>query len=217
MFDVLRGACAATLMVGCANGPTASDASDAAAGSTEAGTDAGPNSVDAPGDSLTDSQSTALDASGRKRIFATQTQFSGQFGGLAAADGLCTQAAQAANLGGNWNAWLSDSATTAPSRLKSVGPWFLVDGKTLVFSGPSLSGTPAHDLDMDEHGVTGTKGLVWTGTSATGTGTGIHCSDWSRQGEFGTVGLAGSAEQWTDDQTPGAPCTLHGRLYCVQQ
>jgi hypothetical protein len=150
---------------------------------------------------------------GAKRVFATKAQRAGDFGGVAGGDALCQQAATA--LGGTWKAWLSDGVTGASARIAAVGPWSLVDG-TLAFPLAKVT-TPVHDLDMDEDGQTGARGLVWTGTAPGGAAAANTCSGWTSKGASGTSGYPHVTNQWTDDGTGGSPCSLSGRLYCFEQ
>src|SRR5688500_4322657 len=76
-----------------------------------------------------------------KRIFVTSLGYTGDrttAGGAATgwqgADALCDLAAAGAALGGAWVAWASDSGTNAIDRIMDVGPWYFVDGATLVFN-----------------------------------------------------------------------------------
>ena len=56
-------------------------------------------------------------ASGPMRLFVTKASVASSFGGLSQADAFCNAAAQAANNGGTWKAWLSSSTASsfAPS------------------------------------------------------------------------------------------------------
>ena len=150
------------------------------------------------------------------RVFATSATHNGNLGGLAGADALCEAAAKAAKLGGTFKAWLSDSTTNASQRIAAVGPWTLVDG-TAAFKGKSVTSFPVHDLDMDENGETGKKGLVWTGTVLGGNASTETCNDWSSTGASGTSGYPHVIDDWNDDGSGGSPCNLGGRLYCFEQ
>ena len=75
------------------------------------------------GDTLTPSPTPAP-----KRVFVTSTTYKGNLGGLAGADAKCQTRANAASLGGTWKAWLSDSTTSAASRLtQSVSGYILLN------------------------------------------------------------------------------------------
>jgi hypothetical protein len=69
-----------------------------------------------------------------KRMFVTSQTYAGNFGGAAAADSICATLAEAALLGGKWNAFLSDDSTGALARTREIGPWFRVDRETKIFN-----------------------------------------------------------------------------------
>ena len=151
-----------------------------------------------------------------KLVFATSTVHDGNLGGLAGADAICQKAADTANLGGKFKVYLSDSTTSAKAHIAAVGPWYLPDA-TKVFPATSVTSFPSRDLDMDEFGEGGEKGLVWTGTALGGVSAPANCADWTSTGESGVSGLAASSDQWADDGSGGSPCNLRGRLYCFEQ
>ncbi|MDZ4247347.1 MAG: DUF1554 domain-containing protein, partial [Dehalococcoidia bacterium] len=68
-----------------------------------------------------------------KRVFVTAATYNGNLGGLSGADAKCQASANAVNLGGTWKAWLSDSNTSAGSRLNhSDSPYRLLNGTTIA-------------------------------------------------------------------------------------
>jgi hypothetical protein len=173
---------------------------------------------------------TSGDPSGRMRVFVTATGYTGDLktqgggsSGLDGADKICNLSASAAGLGGRWVAWLSDSKTAAPDRVQDVGPWYLVDRKTLVFpSKAALALSPLAAITRNERGVL-TQAGVWTGTSGGAAGavpatTPVEntCSDWTT-GESSTEGLMGgtNVSQWTQNIT--VPCFYVNELYCFEQ
>src|SRR5262245_5083470 len=65
-----------------------------------------------------------------KRVFVTTKSYpadlktaGGAVSGVAGGDSLCTRDALAAQLGGNWKAWLSNDTVSAIDRITDVGPW----------------------------------------------------------------------------------------------
>ncbi len=188
---------------------------DAGTQSRDGGGQVGKDDASGPDEKKDEEDAAPTPLEAKKRIFATHDQWTGNLGGLAGADAKCVAAAGAANLGGSWKAWISDSTDEAAKRVAKVGPWKLVDG-TVVFTSQVIAGTPVHDLDMDEFGETGIKGQVWTGSSPTGTSTGSDCNDWTSTGADATVGLAQDPDKWAQESN-GTPCSLKGRLYCVEQ
>lgn len=223
---VALGLVLAVAFAGCANGAesvgdqTTGQGGDAGGGGASQDTDGGVGgggTIDGGGGGTDAGTDAPVLPGGAKRLFATKAQWSGNLGGLSGADANCQSAADGAKLGGTWKAWLSDSTASAPSRLSTASKYVLIDGKTVVFNGP-IGGTPLHDLDMDETGGVDNRGQVWTGTTVSGASTGKNCSDWHSAAADGTTGLAYSAEiaKWSDDGS-GSPCSLNGRLYCIEQ
>ena len=165
-----------------------------------------------------------------KRVFVTSSTFNGNLAatgvaadGLAGADKLCAAAAQNANLGGTWVAWLSTSTTNAIDRIGHNGPWYLVDRTTLVFpaKGAILSG-PLVPIDLSEYEAQPPGwGNVWTGTGSNGhlVDAAHNCSDWttSQWPADGTTGVRFfTTTAWTGYYA--APCNeSNGRLYCFEQ
>jgi uncharacterized protein DUF1554 len=162
--------------------------------------------------------------SGPRRVFVTKSQYPGDlalaatgFAGLAAGDELCRRSA--AQLGGTWKAWLSDPTTNAIDRIADVGPWYLVDGTTMVFANKAaLAGTPLVAIAINETGAM-TNGHVWTGTAAGGTAAAETCTGWTSQSST-VAGAAGASiamdSQWT--LTAAYFCGTDAfALYCFEQ
>ncbi len=176
-------------------------------------------------------------AAGSKRMFVTRSTYSGDlktFGGadsgLSGGDNLCRIAAEAAELGGNWKAWLSSSSEQAIDRIKSSGPWFLVDQRTKVFNNKTNMKTfPLAPLALDEFGRP-IAGEFWTGTMHPSRDLGwpseivaqrATCNDWTNR--LDGKGLVGSAsvitEGWThssNQMSISKPCIASFHLLCVE-
>lgn len=164
-------------------------------------------------------------SSGVKRVFVTSKTYSGNLltegggaSGLAGADNLCNQLG--ATLGGTWVAWLSEGAS-AFDRVTGQGPWYRVDGTTLVFPDrEALKGLPLVPISTDELGLTHNTDLqAWTGTDVGGTisATGTRCLGWSSGvGFFGQYGdITVSGPQWTNAGLDG--CEMgDNRLICFE-
>lgn len=156
-----------------------------------------------------------------KRVFVTSTTYNGNLGGLAGADAKCQERANAANLGGNWKAWLSDDATSAATRLNHVnGSYKRLDGAIVANNWNDLTdGNLNGAINITELGVV--KNIsVWTNTAANGTGMGtINCSNWTSS--TSTQGLAGvsydSSSRWTYDSIAYWSCSSLLSLYCFEQ
>jgi|GEM_PF-1819853 len=166
--------------------------------------------------------STSTDAGvGPMRLFITSVAQTGSFGGLAQADALCNTSAQAANKGGTWKAWLSDSSTNALSRIADVGPWVQErpDGGTiLTFNNKAnLSTTPLAGISLDEQGRVLTNTYYWTGTNGGGT-TGSTCGSWTSISSGGTYGAAGSTNTaWTASSNGSTSCSSNLSLLCFEE
>ncbi|WP_394845701.1 hypothetical protein LZC95_52815 [Pendulispora brunnea] len=164
----------------------------------------------------------------RKRVFVTSKTFTGDFAYgssvVEAADGLCGDAAKAANLGGKWRAWISSYSSGTYRAFDRLGSrtdsWTLVDGSTVVFSSrEKLSAGGEHAIDRDEfnHPVDASS-LVWTATKAQGATSVDTCSDFRTKssGNYALVGIAGeTSPKWTESQTT-LTCDKAARLYCFE-
>ena len=164
-----------------------------------------------------------------ERVFVASIQRDGDLAtagggvdGLDGADRLCAMAATSAGLGGTWVAWLSTSTVAAIDRITGDGPWYLVDGTTLVFPNKAaiLTG-PLVPIDRDEHGAQppGAEN-VWTGTAADGTAiAGQSCLDWTSNSSsaIGSMGLrSATTAAWTEYNA--VLCSNHlNRLYCFER
>jgi hypothetical protein len=165
-----------------------------------------------------------------KRVFVTSTKSNADLmtaghsavNGLDGGNNLCNAAASAAGLGGSWNVWLSTSSINAIDLIPGNGPWYLVDGTTLVFaSKAALTSDPMRAITLDETGHT-TSGTgmtaVWTGTKADGTvDTGGTCGDWSATTGISFVGVSGdSSADWTASLFGFNCSNPQVRLYCFE-
>lgn len=226
LLTLLCGACA----------PTAADTDAAvcsAAGQQQTCMCAGPPAGSGTQTCGTDLRYGACTCVPGKRVFVTSTTYSGNLvqaagaaDGLAAGDKLCTQAAQAAVLGGTWQAWLSVKGTDAKTRMAAVvGGWYLLDGTKVFNNAANLTTQPLDSIHMTEQktvlNMPGTS--VWTGTSSGGVGGGLgsNCLDWTLTvGTMGvpvvaTVGDTAFASKWTDGSS--VSCSNRARLYCFEQ
>jgi len=157
-------------------------------------------------------------------VFVTSKMFHGNLGGIAGADAICQQAAAAAGLGGSWTAWISSSQVDAASRVTGFGPYYLVDGKTLVFNGsPALEPLAPIALDENGHEWSGVSGLygAWTGSTSEGLRTYYDCADWTVDSfDEGTVGQPETkGETWGggDPSLDDLDCGTWDSLICFEQ
>ena len=153
---------------------------------------------------------------------------------LAGADTKCQGLAVAANLGGNWKAWLSDNVVSAAARLtQNNGPYALVDGTVVANNWADLTdGTLLKAINKSEKnlappGSTGscTGSNVWSNTdfkgaikSAVAT---ASCTGWTvalagQTGNQGNYPSSGNANLWTDQCTTST-CAQTAPIYCFEQ
>ena len=177
-----------------------------------------------------------------KIIFVTHTidngnlrgwmpECSGRSTGLEAADCICQEhATRWGNLSGTYKAWLSDSTTSASSRLTHFnGPYVNRKGEQIAANWTELTNGTLQCTDKmnyDESGeyMSTQFDLVWTGTDASGN---IHpylkhCNNWT-SGAPGYGGMCGGVTAPTSNfggcwtQWGWRDCDDHNRLYCVEQ
>lgn len=173
-----------------------------------------------------------IDIETEHRIFVTSQTFQGDFGGLAFADCACNQAAQVAGLELEYRAILSDSVTSAASRIalnagplmvfKDIGggnlqPFVVLNNATNLWSGATghpLLTTISYDPDG---AVVGTSAPVWTGSTVSGEIASENCVGWSVSDFliFGRSGNPANPTLWVS--STGRDCDIGGRFYCISQ
>ena len=162
-----------------------------------------------------------------KIVFVTSATYDGDLGGLSGADAKCQALAQGAGLSGTYKAWLSDSVTSASSRLTHASvPYILVNGDVVATDWTNLLAPPTdllHPISIDEIGVA-VGGDAWTNSTASGQP--IYamlyytCNDWwnSLNPGYGSVGSAHSTwPAWTQAVGFPADCASNNHLYCFEQ
>jgi hypothetical protein len=170
-------------------------------------------------------------------VFLYTTLLSGDFGGLANADGICQVAADDAGLGGTYKAWLSDNTASPSTRFtRAAQPYVLPNGGKIAADWADLTDSRLDNpIVIDAFGQTlpqGQEQSVWTGTSPDGTaassgGSPANCGGWTGvgQGFFGTAtpfGPKGDGPVWSSAaaiacaQQAGGQQVTAG-LYCFQQ
>jgi hypothetical protein len=209
-YDPSAGAPVEAGGVDAAAAEVGADAASVLATDAEAGADdAGTGGVDAAVDLMPD----------RYRVFVTSTRYTGALGGLVGADAKCAALALAKGLNGVYRAWLSTSQLDAYNRISGGGPWYRIDGKTVVFlTRVTLASGPLVPVLLDENGTLPVGDpSVWTGTSSNGTGSAATCDDWSSASATGTAGRSdkGGAE-WTQVSGPDRNCISPARLVCLR-
>ncbi|MDP3231926.1 MAG: DUF1554 domain-containing protein [Myxococcales bacterium] len=156
----------------------------------------------------------------RKRVFITSAEYTGNLGGLAGADALCTNAAVAANKGGTWKAFLSSPTQDAISRMADVGPWHqeLSDGMLVkTFNNKAnLTTSPLTTLYVNEQGggsEFSPRGY-WSGTLQTGLRGPESCAGWV-DASRAMRGSRGSGGSWFSGVSP--TCDSTDAIVCVEQ
>lgn len=168
--------------------------------------------------------------------FITSSAYNGNLGGLTGADAKCQTAADTAGIGGTWKAWISDSGTSASSRLRhGAAPYKMLNGSTLATNWSTLadsSMTIAFNITEYGTAVTG-QPYGWTNTRGDGSiaraSTAVTCNNWTSSTGSGAYGFTGSLDEtWTafmnynrfTGWTPStSPCNISGgyHLYCIEQ
>ncbi len=159
-------------------------------------------------------------------VFATSGLYTADLGGLAGADMICQQHADAAGLPGSFAAFLSDSTTHAINRVPHAEYRRTGDGARVVPSKLELTTAMLDNaIANDENGVPiTTDEIVRTGTEHAANrrqdaDVGF-CSDWTRATDE-SPGSAASAivsadSYWWIWQTD-RPCSVPQRLYCFER
>jgi hypothetical protein len=209
-------ACAAVLVVACGgeqeDGTTILPATSASTGGGGSGA-SGPGGG-GPGGSG--------GAPASRRVFVSSITYPGDLGGVVGGDVKCQAHADAANLGGSWLAWLSDTMGTPSTRFEqSAVPYVLVGGEEVAADWADLTdGTLTAPIDQDEDGTqlpVADMAFVWTGTNADGAQTGGSCSEWTDTISGGWYGSPTATDAaWSF--LGGGPCQDESRhLYCFEQ
>lgn len=153
-------------------------------------------------------------------VFVTDHWHTGEMGGLAGADAICTRAAREADLPGNFKAWLSSQNGSPYSRFtRNPGPYVLRDGTRIANSWADLiDGALIAPINLTESNVRLDAAPVWTATTPQGKWRSGDCLAWTTRApeRIGAVGDTDqTGEQWTDG--PVRPCGEGNHLYCFQQ
>lgn len=172
------------------------------------------------------------------RVFVTSTSYTGNLGGLTGADTKCQERANAANLGGEWKAWLS-IGTTNPGNspqsrfVHSTAPYKLLNGVIVANNWEDLTdGTLQNPIGITENGDQELGLNVWTYTEPSGnriSGNSYSCHNWTTEGgaldnDLGIVGNNGYINNGWTTTLLNPPCSgkyqssspsIH--LYCFEQ
>ena len=171
------------------------------------------------------------------RVFVSSQNYNGNLGGLSGADTKCQTLATNAGLGGTtWKAWLSDTNTSASSRLMhATVPYVLsFSGNIVADNWTDLTTVKYSDqygyslrvpIAYDEYGVYKGNVKVWTFTTSGGLGIQVEpefaylysCNNWtnSSRSYVGYVGATFSIDSsWTQYSTNNCEEALP--IYCFE-
>ncbi|MCY1059607.1 DUF4215 domain-containing protein [Nannocystis sp. SCPEA4] len=155
------------------------------------------------------------------RVFVTSSTYTGNLGGVAGAMAKCQQRADAAGLGGTWDAWISVPGNVAGGRFPSNGHYARLDGVEIAQGWLDLrDGTLDAPINVTEWGVPLGQLDVWTGTAINGTALADNCNGWT-DGSGSMIGHEGRTsatdDKWTNSGAAQAsPCSTMQRLYCIE-
>lgn len=156
-------------------------------------------------------------------VFVTAATYASDLGGLFNYDAACNDAASAAGIndtnanGTRFVAWLSDTGSTAATRIGNARGFVRLDGKPVADTMAGLlAGAIMNPIRIDENGSRIADGLVMTGTLPDGTVIdGATCSDWFSNSGVARAGrAAGGPQIWTSNSN--AACAP-SRLYCFMK
>jgi hypothetical protein len=164
----------------------------------------------------------APDVAKRKRVFITKAAFTGTLMMVGGADQKCASAASAANLGGQWLAWIGDSHVDAGANIVDKGGWTNVTGGAEIFAAkPNIAAAPQNWTKLQyEDGSMVTGGIVnaWTGPGTDA----MPCNDWTTDfwPKCSAVGIVGGGEDGSGNTWQSGMCVLctnTAHLYCFEQ
>ena len=141
--------------------------------------------------------------------FVTSTSISLVPGGVAAADAECRARADAANLPGDYVAYLSTTTTPAMARLTGSRGWVRVDGRP--FTDDIVLARILYPLRLDETGAPRSRTNVATG--APGAGADFNCGDFTANTSV-TTGLNTGGGTWFSSFTQ-LTCSDAYPVYCL--
>ena len=156
----------------------------------------------------------------KKLIFVSDTQRTGNLGGLAGADAICQAEAERYDLDGTYKAWLSSSTVAAKDRVTQWPYGYRnADDDVIAISWEDLvDGQLSTELNAFADGTPVPSGTAatWTATSESGGYATPSCSDWTSTSGQGTVGLNTlTSAIWTNWGTRA--CSELTWMYCIEQ
>ncbi|TDR41746.1 hypothetical protein DFR29_110230 [Tahibacter aquaticus] len=170
----------------------------------------------------------SLPPSGGKQAFITRELSTGNLGtsplaggnsGLAAADAICRNSAQAANLyePQSYKAYIAAGSNPA-ARFQNDGPWFRLDGVRFADDFAQISsGFVRAPLNLTETGLYRNSfvNYAWTGVDNNGS-FGVNCSGWNASSGAGWTSLPeANGPRWPRSYLDSVGCSLLQALYCL--
>lgn len=156
---------------------------------------------------------------GQTYIFLTSTDYTGDFGGIAAADFICMTRANAASLPGVWKAVMSDDTTDAKDRLAIVYPVVNLNNSVVAsvnFWSESLTARARTEFNADQ-GDSGNQ-VFWGGTAPGGIKAGNTCNNWTLAAGQGRTNIILTGQNIYGLYTSASQtCTTARRIACMQQ
>lgn len=156
---------------------------------------------------------------GQTYVFATSTSYTGDFGGLAAADSICMTRANAAGLPGAWKAVLSDGSTNAKDRLTIVYPIVNLNGEVVAsvnFWSESATARAQNEFNIAQ-GDSAAQAF-WGGTSPGGVSATNTCHGWTNAAASGRSNIILTNNTIYDAHAnPALSCASVRRIACMQQ
>lgn len=154
-----------------------------------------------------------------KKVFITSASYSGNFGGLLAADTICQDRAHALGLPNHdkFKAWLSDGlGNDAIDRFSSDGPWYRLDGVKVADSRADLTDGELF-TSINYTGTSYIGNVVWTGTTVDGLYNSHSCVNWTSDASTDN-GIFASATYINQFWTEWGPrsCNFIAGLYCFE-
>ena len=142
------------------------------------------------------------------RAFITGATHTIPWGGVSGADGACQAAADTAQLGGTFIAFMGDDTNRPLPRLAAARGWVDLAGSAIADQPAEwFDGTMRRALHREESGSLVPYGIVFIGAMA-----GSTCSDWTTTA--GTGSIAYTTNYF--DEFNIAPCTSTGRFACLE-
>ena len=157
------------------------------------------------------------------RVFVTSTTYDGNLGNNAGAQAKCVERANAAGLGGNWDAWVSagDSPNT---RFDLYSAYARLDGVVIAQQGAHIfNGNLIAPINRDEFDELLDGVEVWTSTNTIGNDHPINvdvdgCKDFTMNHPAKLAGYGISSATNADRTQLGtASCAQLKHLYCFEQ